>query len=439
MKIKKIAACAATILITILGTTALSADLTVVKRPEQAAFLQKAGSDSKTVAQGFSQKNLSEARNSEKEKLRPKEGQSLDGNSNGGGGVAYKLPDGTAMTLPEFGLLFKDDIAPVTTGKVYARPPTYCEISKEVWEQYHLIEEKVHSVFPSFSIPGTFNPSQKQLICKMDVNPEIYEQIKREYRLVLEAFGYELEADKMILPAYSENGITYILPDYNLLNDSQKAKYLIHESNMRDIFGSGTQLDRLQTLERALKIDTLIQHLAFPKPNESLDIMNVLQRMAKLKVINEPRIFDHIMLMLVGELQQLGQELRMQDFTENGDLYEDLKLDPSWIQELQIRHKLKFNYAEMLEGSVIRYEGGQHYIENFVTRYCSQDGKRHPRIIADPTREIYLASKHYKFFGRQPAARVKLTTCDGSFGTSLQLADVSLRIAGPFIKKLSSK
>ena len=355
----------------------------------------------------------------------PNPKQILEGNSNGGGGGAYLLPNGKYATMPEFGILIQDQVSPTTTaGKVYARPPNYCEVSKEVRDEIEKIDLKIRRVIPAFHIQADVIPEARKLICKYDVDPEVYERIKQEYRQVLEAAGYQLDEKKFVLPAISENGVTYLLPDYKKLNDdTQRAKYIIHEAEMR----KPTVLNRVQLLTRALKIDTLIQQIAFPNKGETLKILDVLKRLAKLKLINEQNIFHHIMLMLAGEM---NQGLPLSSLIENyagADLWHPVALSPSMIQELQIQHGLKNKYAEMLEGAVIEFaQKSNSRDQTLVSKYCrSNNGPAVEMLVPEPGNRAF------------PAEKMILMFCMGGGDPNIYVSQIRLKQAGPFLESVA--
>lgn len=362
----------------------------------------------------------------------------MEGNSNGGGGGGYKLANGKIVTLPEFGILIQDNVSPTTfSGKVYPRMPDYCDVSKEVSNKIDEIRMKIRKVVPSFYFRSSVIPEKRKLICKFDVNPEDYARVKQEYRTLLEAFGYQLDESKFVLPAISENGVTYLLPDYQSdgLDDTQRAKYMIHEAEMREpplaslmglsLLPSPT---RMETLERALKIDTLIQQIAFPKEGETLQVFDVLKRLAKLNLINAEDIFHHIMLMLMSELRQ---ELPLYSFIEdNVNLDKEITLNPSFIQELQIQYKLKNNYAEMLDGSVIYFRYDRLLEdEKRVSKFCGSGIQlsNNKRIVPDP--------RKYGF----PEGAVRVIECGRMFGSiGIDVRYMLLQQAGPFIRSIAN-
>lgn len=358
------------------------------------------------------------------------------GGSHGGGGGAYMLPNGKVVTLPEFGVLIQDNTPSVVTGKTYPRLPKYYSISLAVYEEYERISARVQKIIPSFKIPGEFSPDKKKLVSKLDVDPNVYEQIKKEYRSVLEAFGYELIDDKFFLPAYSENGVTYILPDFEKLDNVQKAKYLIHEAQMRT-----SDLERIPTLERALKIDTLIQQLAFPKKDERIKILDVLKRLAKLKIIGAEQIFHHVLLMMV---QEMGGQIPLFQLLEDAfNVHYDypsmkfkskLVFDPSFVQEFQIEYKLKANYAEMLEGVSIdigKLRFPEHYSiynktdKTIYKRECPKGAEAFEKVIVDPRNE----SRERNL----PAQKVVVARCTHG---GIEAYHIDFKNAGPFIAEM---
>ncbi len=354
--------------------------------------------------------------------------QSLDGTSNGGGGAAYRLPNGQLVTLPEFGILIQDKLEPTFAGKVYERYPTFCELAPEVKQEIESILLKVRKVVPSFSFHRFESqeaiPDKRELVCKFDVNSVDYERIKQEYRQVLQVFGYRWDADKFVLPAISKNGVTYLLPDFNKLNDTQKAKYMIHEAEMRVGHLRTTPAPtRLQVLERALKIDTLIEQLAFPKPGEDLQIFDVLKRLAKLELINQHDIFGHIMWMLVREMPT---ELPLYSFIEEHQVDRmRITLNPSFIQELQIKYNLKNNYAAMLDGSEIRltYYYNQNTHPKLANKYCP----RGTLLIFAP--EPYNTGR--------PSTEISFIDCKYN-KADYAIKRFELEVAGPFIKSIAN-
>ena len=273
------------------------------------------------------------------------------GTSNGGGGGAFKLPDGRLATLPEFGIFIRDLTAPPQiSGKVYPRPPQVYEASREVREAVDVIQTVLKFQFPMLYYSPDTLPSLrlKKIITKMDVEPAQYDKAKGEYRELLAAYGYMFEEDKFVLPAYSDNGVTYLFPDFfNKLNDMQRAKYLFHEYTMRETKG----LSRMELLARANKIDTLIEEIVFRKTAPPIDEFSILKRFAKLGLVYDQGIFDYIMTSL---LKDLKYDLPLVSFIEEPKQADEKNvLDPSFIQEIQIKNNLKTNYAEMLEGTVI--------------------------------------------------------------------------------------
>ena len=271
----------------------------------------------------------------------------------GGGGGAYRLDDGRLVTLPEFGILIKDNFWTVqTTGKKYDR---YYKISEELRSEVKSLLHFLKLRIPNFMLyEGLVIPNDKGVfISRENVDSKEYNKIKGEYKEVLASFGYKLEEDKFVLPAVSIGNKTYIFPDFHQLSTSQQAKYLIHEYLMRKNsdrkVGSKKRVERLKLV---LQVDTFIEKLITSPPMTNIDPLQLVKVLYSQGLILEDGVFQGIFQSM---LEEMKTTIDVKDFTRFFHPSDSLSLDPSVLQELQEKHQLKRNYAEIFEGTSISF------------------------------------------------------------------------------------
>lgn len=369
----------------------------------------------------------------------------------GGGGGIYNPADGTIYTVAETGV--SSSLPEVVTSNKQFKPrPTYYSIPLKVYDNYTEIMQNIRKIIPGFSFSRdfSFSPSKDQLVSKLDAKSEdfkeIYEKIKNEYRQVYEKLGQTFDSNNFVLTAYTENYVTYILPDFNKLSPMQQAKTLIHEANMRDAYLSTHT--RLETLERALAIDSLIEQLAFPKQNSKLNTFGVLKQMAKLGMIDKNGVFQQILFMMYKDMNETFTTYDLVDLGLHFDnnhrvTQKTVKLDGSYIQEIQQQKELKFNYASLLNDSEVRFGSTDFYYDskhpNVVNKYCSKNTSNNEivKIIPDP---FNLSLRHHSAEAPNlPIKGLVLAKCSTNWvGTYLTTIDLVLNKASQDITTISN-
>lgn len=239
----------------------------------------------------------------------------------GGGGV-YKTSTGQYVTLPEMGLLIGEKVERGT--KTYSH---YYTISPNTLSEINNIIETVNSVMGSNLLKyyvDEYLDRRENIIKIKDVKSEIYKKIKEEYQSVLQKYGYTLENEKFVLPAYTVPGHyvkkdeyskekiyipgkTYILPDFELLTEKQQAKIIIHEVNMErpriytkskeekleDVLAVDVQIN--QMLNDSSKVDWLTALTHFYKAELSRDVTEFVL-LALQKSLAHPIYQDDIIM-----------------------------------------------------------------------------------------------------------------------------------------------
>lgn len=338
------------------------------------------------------------------------------GGMDGGGGGAYRLDDGRLVTLPEFGVLIKDSFWTVqTTGKKYDK---YYKISGELRSEVKSLLHFLKLRVPNFMLyEGLVIPNAKSVfISRENVDPKEYKKIKGEYREVLASFGYKLEEDKFVLPAVSIGNKTYIFPDFHQLTTSQQAKYLIHEYLMRkNSERKVTSKERVERLKLVLQVDTLIEKLITSPPNTNVDPLQLAKVFYSQSLILEDGVFQGIFQAMLDEMKTT---IDVKDFTSFFDTSDSLSLDPSVLQELQDKHQLKRNYAEIFEGTSITFNLIDYEDILKSDKVCLEDN-------AD-----YFKNIHLNIYNPY---MTYLVECRKQRATYYQVEVLNL---GPFLKKL---
>lgn len=270
----------------------------------------------------------------------------MEGGMDGGGGGAYRLENGTIVTLPEFGVLFEDKV-PSPIGKTYEK---YYRVSTELNEAIGGIYKNLADKMFSFQfLKPVLNQDKTVLITKKNVDSDVYQKVKVQYREVLATFGHKLQDDKFILPAVTVNKKTYIFPDFELLTTQQKAKILVHEYLMRTLDG-----DDISRLERILKVDAIIEKVLAKNELTIEEQYAIIFGLGQARVISRPVIAVQLLGLLSLEMDQLPSIEDLTAITIVGGKFSsyvgpDLYLDGGLIQQLQEEHKLKLNYAAIFD------------------------------------------------------------------------------------------
>lgn len=345
-----------------------------------------------------------------------------NGGESGGGGGAYKLDNGTVVTLPEFGVLLKDNGPSVTEKKF----PKYFHASNQVKIELEKINAHFFKLmaFEGIKISEILPVTNGTIFVQSEIDAELYSKIKAEYKKITMAFGYKFEDEKFILPAVTSEGKTYILPDFDLLSPTRQAKILIHETSMRKKLEevSNKNKARLIRLQKALTLDSAIEKM-LTLDEKSFELQPTLMALASLRFIDETQVFRSIfrsMLLEAGKPIPGINLLRRTNYAAEAD-----PVDPSLFQEIQEKYNLKTNYAEMFEGTTLFASAAFTFArekENFYNteaiQLCSS------ALITDdsPNRVFFIHKNEVKF----------IWCGDGNDQAIMIRPEVSL--AGPFIK-----
>lgn len=306
------------------------------------------------------------------------------GGLDGGGGVVYKIKEGEYKTLPEFGLLLGEE-GKETTGKTYQR---YYTISEETKEQVDFILRKIKEVIPENDFSRSNIIGEKgDFIELQNVDLSLYLDIKNEYKEVLKSYGYALDEEKYVLPAFSTEdkyegkwvrGKTYILPDFNLLPPLQQAKILVHESNMRA---------NKNGLGNVLAVDVQINNFLNNPNAKTMDFKNLNKSLLQFR--NARLVANGYSTKL--SLIRLQRDLKRPFFTDdlflntNVDRHAyrpELTIDSSQVQDFQEKEKLSQNYSEIFEGTKFNVETdvrldriGDERDQEAILALCKKSGK----------------------------------------------------------------
>lgn len=276
------------------------------------------------------------------------------GTNSGGGGGVYKIKEGKYLTLPEVGILIGNE--KTAAGKKFEKLYT---ITEETKIELRVILAKINSVLPGQELTEELVVGERGAFVVLEnIESSKYQQIKTEYEKVMNSYGYALDDNKFVLPAYSTRGQkdvkgkTYILPDFLLMNNYQQAMILIHEYNMRK---ENVNLNnRANALRIALSVDSQLYLLLNDSPG--FNLMSALKKFISASLLDQQNVLK---IVLKKMQEEINLPLKTTDlFAEGpkGDILSEknevLQINPSIVQEIQERHSTSLNYAEALEGAV---------------------------------------------------------------------------------------
>jgi hypothetical protein len=343
------------------------------------------------------------------------------GGMDGGGGGVYKISEGEYKTLPEFGILIGDESNPVLGKRYY----NYYKISEKTKEELSKIISKLQYVLPGnllnmYEVLG----DRDTYIVRNNVDEAQYSKIKTEYRSTLNSYGYELDDDKFVLPAYSlgtqkewkKQTKTYILPDFDLLSEKQQALILIHEYNIRQ--GTKRFESREDALVKALSVDVQVNKIINEKDLLNYNPLVAIKRFKEAGLISDD---GGTKIMLLQLQRKLKRPILWTELISNYNAQET-EVDPSLVQELQDSAKLNVNYAELFDGVTFKSSSRFYVYQNHtnasknalkilpdgldeVTEVCAKFGKEElPSFvyITENSKEIFAFRCYKKGFASIP-------------------------------------
>ena len=298
----------------------------------------------------------------------------------GGGGVIND--DGKLKTLAEAGIIIKR--LQTVIPKDY---PDYCEITEATQKA---LDDVLVKLAPYFKEKVSLWPEQQSgveifrqevlgsrdtFICVKSIDPKIFEGIKHDYAKVVKDAGFSFPSQNFELAAFALQGSpkTYILPNFDKLNDQQKALILIHEMFMRST--SEAYSTRLQ---KVLALDSAIYKALTETPNNQSTLEFLITANELMNITKNPKNF---MLQIIQNT--LSRPLLLSELMLRPDLIAvpnaegaDLKFDPSLIKKFEpvlrgIATILDSNYF-IFSNDVVRklYAGWMPY--NFDASYLQQ-------------------------------------------------------------------
>ncbi|MBL7670136.1 MAG: hypothetical protein JNM39_06595 [Bdellovibrionaceae bacterium] len=277
------------------------------------------------------------------------------------GGVGMVRDGDKLKSLAEIGILFEK------AAQSIPQYPVCYEIDKETRE----IVQKYMTILDK-KVPGIRGLTEEVLghrctfIDQSLIEPATLERIKSEYVGVLKKYNKSLDPALLEFPAYSKDGLTYILPDFkdnNLIAPERKARALIHEHWMRDY----PHLAFGERLALALEMDTQVFLLLSTSPEkfdkfDPLPMLAILQQMKRV----QPSVLSNSLLLYVQQL--IGRPLLLSDLVlDPSDLgkghYNKTPFHPSLIQKLNLDHgNTNPGLASVFDGATAKY-GGKDLIE----------------------------------------------------------------------------
>jgi hypothetical protein len=237
--------------------------------------------------------------------------KNAEGGVHGGGGGLLRQ-NGQLKTLAEAGIILErlDTVVP----KEY---PEYYEISEGTQKE---LREICMKLAPYFVEKANLWPDKNSgadvlfssamggrdtFIRVKSADPKLLASIKADYVKVIKSAGIDLPIDNFELAAFTRVK-TYILPNFDELNDRQKALILIHELFMRLADEDyGTYLAKVLVFDSAIykaltQVQTDESTLKFLKAGRDLGIITKSPEMFQLQMVqnrlNRPLLLSELLL-----------------------------------------------------------------------------------------------------------------------------------------------